>query len=182
MRSKFSKMRSKFSKMRTKLSTKLSKTSTKLSKTQSNGRVNLNLRYKPVWDPETRVCSDTPRFSYRVSETAVQHASAAPLVLGVVHARWVPGCGLGGYTGWVLPRTTLPVSQPALAARRTPEAPSEAGPVGPCRDRSGWGAGSGDYRVWRSVGRDGSWDHPSGPVSPCRASLSQDPQNALPGQ
>ena len=30
---------------------------------QSNGRVNLKYRYKPVRDPETRVCSDTPRFS-----------------------------------------------------------------------------------------------------------------------
>ena len=35
----------------------------KQSKTQSNGRLNLLDLNKPVWDPETHVCSDTPRFS-----------------------------------------------------------------------------------------------------------------------
>ena len=34
------------------------------SKTQSNGRVIPLNQYKPAWDPEYRVCSYTPRFSY----------------------------------------------------------------------------------------------------------------------
>ena len=50
---------------------KLSKTSHKLSETQSNGRVNPPRQYKPVWDPETIVCSHTPRFSFGQSETVI---------------------------------------------------------------------------------------------------------------
>ena len=40
------------------------KTSHKPVINQSNGRANYHIQYKPVWDPETAVCSGTPRFSY----------------------------------------------------------------------------------------------------------------------
>ena len=66
------------------------------------------------------------------------------------------------------------------AARRTPEAPSEAGPEPSCREGGVVGAGSGDYRVFG--GGVGSQDHPAGPVSPLQGpSLSWDPRNAASG-
>ena len=51
-----------------------------------------------------------------------------------------PWCGLGGYTGWVLPRPTHPATR-LRAARRTPGAPSEAGPGRPCRGLKWVGCG-----------------------------------------
>ena len=51
---------------------------------------------------------------------------------------------------------------------------SEAGPVAPCRGRSGWSEGSGER-----MRRDGSQDHPCGPGRsfgpPCPGTLRMPP-------
>ena len=116
-----------------KTGTKFSRTVIKQSKTQSNGRVNPpkpQIQYKPAWDPEYWVCSQTPRFSYSVPETCVG-AVSPPRVrarrrVGTrvgMHAGWVPG----GYTGWVIPGSQ---QQPTDTLKEVPT--SEAGPGSPC--------------------------------------------------
>ena len=84
-------------------------------------------------DPETRVCSDTPRFSYGGSETGVRAVSHLR-----VRARQRVGTGgvrvlggyRGGYTGWVIPGS-IPSQLLAWGASLD----SEAGPGRPCRGR-----------------------------------------------
>ena len=96
--------------------------------------------------PILRVCSDTPRFSYRVLKTRVMgvgHCSN-----GHVRARGVyQGCTRGGYTGGCLGGLYRGTTQPPSCCEEEPRSTSEAGPGRPAGPGVG-GCGSGDYLVF----------------------------------
>ena len=77
-------------------------------KTQSNGRVNLNPMTNRPRDPETGVCSTTPRFSYRCLKLGVRTVSTR---VSDVYRQWCTGwvyragMGLGWVGGGVIPGT-----------------------------------------------------------------------------
>ena len=65
----------------------------------------LNTVYNQPGDPETWVCSYTPRFSYEGPETCVRAVTDASVYRareGVPGGVWYREGVLGGYTGWVI--------------------------------------------------------------------------------
>ena len=138
---KFSKTGPKFSKT----GTKFSKTWLILSYFQSNGRVSLNILYKPSRDPEYGLCSYTPRFSYRCPETCVPRC--APCTGSVASAVYGSGYGHGdGYSGWVYGWVIPGYTQPARFARK--ESPRQrSGPRNPLQGGGVGGLGLGCVRL-----------------------------------
>ena len=115
-----------------------------------------------------RLCSTTPRFSYEGPKyTVLVHV----LGMTVVRGAGVYGRGMG--TGWVLGGYRGGLYRVLPTHRARTALYSEAGPVGPCRGRSGWyRAGTRDRRL------DGYLDPPSGPGRACCPPWSRNPRNA----
>ena len=124
--------------------------------------------YITVLDPETWLCSPTPRFSYAGPETGVR-AGQLVLVMVCTGRVYRGGMGTGWVAGWAIPGAVP--TQPRCSRREVP--PSEAGPGRP--------AGPGVGGVGPDGRTGGRWAgrllHPPlrGPVGPCRPSLVQDP-------
>ena len=123
-----------------KTGTKLSETVSNTVKSQSNGRVNLrNMYIRPGSVPEAgyTVCSDTPRFSYDGSKTAVQHVGTSGWYCGWDGCTgWVYRVGTGGWVYRVGTGGAIPGYYPAIGKRRQSQ---RSGPVGPCRGPEWWG-------------------------------------------
>ena len=105
----------------------------KLSKTQSYGRVNLLDLNIPVWDPDSRVCSATPRFSYGMLKTVIctcpgcTREVVQPCGAGVYGSGMVPGTGIRvgvweGYTGYYPATKVQLLEEQTHPAKRAPEA------------------------------------------------------------
>ena len=126
------------------------------------------IQYKPAWDPIIRLCSYTPRFSYKVLKTVICACSWSPYT---VPSR---ACGTGYGTGWVYGVGIRGGYRGVLPSRRARKPHTQRS--GPRKPKGLEWVGYGAGRVSLSVRRRGRLlYHPAGPVRLPGALPVQDP-------